>query len=161
MKTLIAYFTMGGRTKKTAEAIASALTNYEVSYFPVELTGKFIEKLKMLDKFENKDFSAIETELNALDAASYDLIIFGMPTYGNKPPQAFDEIVARMGNLSGKRVVVFNTARFTGGKALVYMKAKVEEAGAQVIDQSKFRKVFWIGIKNAIKFGKQISERQE
>ena len=159
MKTLIAYFTMGGRTKKTAEAIASALTNYEVSYFPVELTGKFIEKLKTLDKFEKKDFSAIENELNTLDAASYDLIIFGMPTYGNKPPQAFDEIVARMGNLSGKKAVVFNTARFTGGKARDYMKAKVEEAGAQVIDQSKFRKVFWIGVKNAIKFGKRINER--
>ncbi len=152
---------MGGRTKKTAEAIASALTNYEVSYFPVELTGKFIEKLKILDKFENKDFSSIETELNTLDAASYDLIIFGMPTYGNKPPQVFDEIVARMGNLSGKRAIVFNTARFTGGKALDYMKAKVEEAGAQIIDKSKFRKVLWIGVKNAIKFGKLINERQE
>ena len=161
MKTLIAYFTMGGRTKKTAEAIASALTNHEVSYFPVELTGKFIEKIKMLDKFENKDFSAIETELSILDAAGYDLIIFGMPTYGSKPPHAFDEIVARMGDLSGKRAVVFTTARFTGGKARDYMKAKVEEAGAQVIDQTKFRKLFWIGVKNAIKFGKQINERQE
>ena len=161
MKTLIAYYTMGGRTKKTAEAIASALTNYEVSYFPVELTGKFLKKLKILDKFENKDFSVIETELNSLNAASYDLIIIGMPTYGNKPPQVFDEIVARMGNLSGKRAIVFNTARFTGGKALDYMKAKVEDVGAKVIDQSKFRKVFWIGVKDAIKFGKRINERQE
>lgn len=161
MKTLITYFTMGGRTKKAAEAIASALTNYDVSYFPVELTGKFIEKLKILDKFEKNDFSAIETELNTLDVASYDLIIFGMPTYGSKPPKAFDEIVARMGNLSGKRAVVFTTARFSGGKARDYMKAKVEEAGAQVIDKTKFRKVFWLGVKNAIKFGKQINERQE
>ena len=161
MKALIAYFTMGGRTKKTAEAIASALTNYEVSYFPVEITGKFIEKIKMLDKFENNDFSAIETELNSLDSTSYDLFFFGMPTYGDKPPKAFDEIVSRMENLSVKRVVVFNTARFTGGKALDYMKAKVEDVGAKVIDQSKFRKVFWIGVKDAIKFGKRINERQE
>ncbi len=152
---------MGGRTKKTAEAIASALTNHEVSYFPVEITGKFIEKIKMLDKFENKDFSAIETELSTLDASSYDLIFFGMPTYGDKPPHAFDEIVVRMGNLSGKRAVVFNTARFTGKKALDYMKAKVEGAGAQVIDQSRFRKLFWIGTKNAIQFGKQINDNQE
>ena len=65
-----------------------------------------------------------------------------------------------MGNLSGKRVVVFNTARFSGGKALDYMKIKVEEAGAQVINQSKFRKVFWIGVKNAIKFGKKINISQ-
>jgi len=161
MKTLIAYFTMGGRTKKTAKAIASALTTHEVSYFPVELSGKFIEKIKMLDKFENKDFSAIETELNGLNAASYDLILFGMPTYGNFPPKAFDEILARMGNLSGKKAIVFNTARFTGGNALEYMKTKVEEAGVEVIDQRKFRKVLWIGTKKAIKFGKQINERQE
>ena len=161
MKTLIAYFTMGGRTKKTAEAIGSALTNYEVSYFPVELSGKLKEKIKMLDKFENKDFSAIETELNTLNATGYDLIMFGMPTYGNFPPKAFDEILSRMGNLNRKRAIVFNTARFTGTKALNYMKVKVEEAGAEVIDQFKFRKLFWIGTKNAIKFGKKINETHE
>ncbi len=45
----------------------SKISNYEVSYFPIELKGKFIEKIKMLDKFENKDFSAIEPELNSQD----------------------------------------------------------------------------------------------
>ncbi|MFX1569571.1 MAG: flavodoxin family protein [Promethearchaeota archaeon] len=161
MNTLIVYFTMGGRTKKTAEAIASALTNYEVDFFPVELSGKFIEKIKILDKFQNKDFSAIEKELNILDATTYDLIIFGMPTYGDFPPKAFDEIISRMGNLNGKKAIVFNTARFTGTKALKYMKVKVEEAGAEVIDQFKFRKLFWIGTKNAVNFGKQINETYE
>ncbi|MFX1364275.1 MAG: flavodoxin family protein [Promethearchaeota archaeon] len=161
MKSLIVYFTMGGRTKKTAEAIASSLSNYEVSYFPIELKGKFIEKIKKLDKFMNNDFSEIETELNTLSISEYDLILIGMPTYGNFPPKVFDEILVRMGYLSGKRVIVFNTARFTGGKALEYMKKKVEELGALVIDQAKFRKVFWIGVKNAIKFGKKINERKE
>ena len=161
MKTLIAYFTMGGRTKKTAEAIASALKNYEVSFFPVIISGKFKEKIKMLDKFENNDFSAIETELNSLDAKDYDIIMFGMPTYGDSPPKAFDEILTKIGKLNGKKVIVFNTARFTGTKALNYMKEKVEEAGAEVINQFKFRKLFWIGTKNAIKFGKQINETHE
>ncbi|MFX1500876.1 MAG: flavodoxin family protein [Promethearchaeota archaeon] len=161
MKSLIIYFTMGGRTKKTAEAIASSLSNYEVSYFPIELTGKFIEKIKKLDKFMNNDFSEIETELSTLNASEYELILIGMPTYGNFPPKVFDEILVRMENLSEKRVIVFNTARFTGGKALEYMKTKVEELGAHVIDQAKFRKVFWIGVKNAIKFGKEINERKE
>lgn len=149
---------MGGRTKKTAEAIASVLTNYEVDFFPIELTGKFVEKIKMLDKFENDDFSVIEPELNTIDALPYDLLIFGMPTYGDKPPKAFDEVIARIGDLSGKKAVVFNTARFTGGKALEYMKTKVEEKRVQLIDQFKFRKLFWIGTKNAIKFGKKINE---
>ncbi|MBY9004205.1 MAG: hypothetical protein KGD73_09565 [Candidatus Lokiarchaeota archaeon] len=159
MKALITYFTMGGRTKKTAEAIASVLKNYDISYFPMELKGKFIEKIKQLDKFENNDFSAIETGLDTLDAAIYDLIIIGMPTYGDKPPKTFDEIVKRMKNFNGKRVVVFNTARFTGKKSLDYMKTKVEEESAQVIDQARFRKLLWIGVKNAIKFGEQINEK--
>ncbi len=145
--------------KKTAEAIASALKNYDISYFPMVLKGKYIEKIKQLDKFENNDFSAIESGLDTLDAANYDLIIIGMPTYGNKPPKAFDEVIDRMKNFSGKRVFVFNTARFTGKKSLDYMKTKVEESGAQVIDQARFRKLLWIGVKNAIKFGEQINEK--
>lgn len=159
MKALITYFTMSGRTKKTAEAIASALKNYDISYFPMELKGKFIEKIKQLDQFENNDFSAIETGLDTLDAANYDLIIIGMPTYGDKPPKAFEEVIDRMKNFSGKRVIVFNTARFSGRKSLDYMKTKVEEKGTQVIDQARFRKVLWIGVKNAIKFGEQINEK--
>lgn len=151
---------MGGRTKKTGEAIGSALNTHEVSYFPVELTGKLTEKIKMLDKFENNDFSAIEADLKTLNAAGYDLIIIGMPTYGDKPPKAFDEILTRMGNLSGKKAVVFNTARFTGKKALEYMKIKVEEAGVEVINQRRFRKLFWIGEKDAIQFGNQINVRK-
>ena len=157
MKILIAYFTMGGRTKKTAEAIASELTNHKVSFFRVELLTKLPKKLKILEKFANNDFSAIEAELSTLNVTGYELIIIGMPTYGNQPPKAFDKILIKMGNLSGKKAVVFNTARFTGEEALEYMKTKVEEAGAIVIDQSRFKKLFWIGVKNAIEFGKRIN----
>ena len=46
MKVLIIYFTMSGRTKKTAKAIGSALKNHEMSYLKLELTGKFIEKME-------------------------------------------------------------------------------------------------------------------
>ena len=113
----------------------------------------------MLDKFENKDFSAIETELKTLDATGFELFIIGMPTYGDKPPKAFDEIIMRLGNLNGKKAVVFNTARFTGKKAIDYMKTKIEEAKAEVIDQRRFRKLFWIGTKDAFQFGNQIKER--
>lgn len=158
MKTLIVYYTMGGRTKKTAKAIASTLTNYEVTYFPVELTGKFIEKIKEFDKFENGDFSAIDDGLSTLDAADYDLIIFGMPTYGSKPPSTFNEIIKRMANLSGKKVIIFTTARFSGGKALEYMKEEIEAIGAQIIKQEKFRRLFYLGVRKSKKFGKEIND---
>ncbi|MHA1916120.1 MAG: flavodoxin family protein, partial [Promethearchaeota archaeon] len=109
---------MSGRTKKTAEAIGRALVNHDVSYLALELAGKFIEKIKKLDHFENNDFSAVEKELSTLDALNYDLVIIGMPTYGNFPPKVYSEIIKRIGNLDGKKIVVFNTARFSGGKCL-------------------------------------------
>ena len=159
MKSLIVYFTMGGRTKRMAKALADALTKYETTFFPIELTGRLIEKIKQLDKYEKNDFSAIENELNSLDAAEFDLIIIGMPTYGDKTPNAFIEILARMKNLKGKKAIVFSTARFSGGKARDYMKAKAEEAGAQVIDQTKFRRMFYLGTRMATKFGIKINEQ--
>jgi len=158
MKALITYFTMGGRTKKIAEAIANSLNNYEISYVPFEVTGKFKEKLKALEDFNKGDFTLLETELNRLDVVDYDIIIFGMPTHGRFPPKIFDEILARIGNLSGKRVIVFNTARITANKALNYMKAKIEEKGAHLIASSKFKGLFRLGVKNAIKFGTEINE---
>ena len=80
-----------------------------------------------------------------------------MPTYGAHPPKIFDEILDRMGNLSGKKTVVFTTARFSGGKAREYMNKKVQDARAQLIDQTKFRKLFWIREKQGNKFGKKIN----
>jgi len=158
MKALVVYYTMGGRTKKTARAIAGALTNYEVIYFPVELTGKFIERIKQFDRFEKGDFSTIEPGLSNLDAAEYDLIVFGMPTYGSNPPGTFNEIIKRMTNLNGKKVVIFTTARFSGKKALEYMKEKIEANEGQITFQANFRRLFYLGVRKSTKFGKEINE---
>jgi len=158
MKALVAYFTMRGRTKRAAKAIASSLTNYEVSFIPIECKGNFIEKIKMLDKYEKNDFSAVEEELKALDVAIYDLIVIGMPTYGNEPPNAFNEIMSRMGNLSDKKVATFTTARFSGKKALKYMNTKVEAAGGKISNTIKITRPFYLGRRKASKFGKEINE---
>ena len=158
MKALIIYYTMGGRTKKVANAIASALSNYEVSFNAFELKGKYFEKIKVMDKFEHGDFSDIENNLASLDARDYDLVIFGMPTYGNFPPKTFNEIVSRIKNLHGKRTGVFVTARFTGEKSLETMKTKVIEKGAQVVGSRKFRRFLWINKHDAMEFGRFLSE---
>ena len=156
MKALIVYYTMSGRTKKTAHAIASALMNYEVTFVPIELPGNFFQRIQVFDDFEKGNFSLIENELNSLDAANFDLIFFGMPTYGNKPPGTFHEIMKRMKNFSGKKVIIFTTARFTGKGTLEYMKEKIEAVGAQVINQHNFKRFFWIGKKKAIELAKEI-----
>ena len=129
MKALIVYYTMSGRTKKTAHAIASSLSKYEVTFVPIELPGNFFQRIQVFDDFEKGNFSLIEDELNSLDAISYELVFFGMPTYGNKPPGTFEEIMKRMKNFNGKKVVIFTTARFTGKGTLEYMKEKIEATG--------------------------------
>ncbi len=158
MKALIVYYSMGGRTKKTALAIASELSKYEVTFVGIKLPGNFFQRIQVFDDFEKGKFDLIEDELNSLDAASYDLVFFGMPTYGNKPPGTFEEIMKRMKNFKGKQVIIFTTARFTGKGTLEYMKERIEKEGAQVTNQYNFRRFFWLGKRNAIKFGKKINE---
>ena len=128
---------MTGRTKKISKAIASSLINHEVKFIPFELMGKLSERLKITEKFNNEDYSAIQDGLNSLIDVEYDILLIGMPTHGNFPPKAFDEILKKMGNLSGKKAVVFNTARITGNKALNYMESKVKESGAEIIDKKR------------------------
>ena len=158
MKALIVYYTMSGRTKKTAHAIASSLSKYELTFVPIELPGNFFQRIQVFDDFEKGNFSLIEDELNSLDAAKFDLVFFGMPTYGNKPPSTFEEIMKRTKGISGKKVVIFTTARFTGKGTLEYMKEKIEAAGAHVINQYNFKRFFWIGKKRAIEFGEEIND---
>ena len=56
-------------------------------------------------------------------------------------------------------IILFNTARFSGGKCLDYMKEQIKEIGGNVIDHFKFRKLFWIGTKKAIQFGKRVQSK--
>ncbi|MHA1724598.1 MAG: flavodoxin family protein [Promethearchaeota archaeon] len=158
MKALIIYFTMGGRTKKMAETIANALDQYEVSFVPFHVKGKFREKMKIIDKLMHDDFSMLEKELSSLNAAGQDLIVIGMPTYASNPPKVFNEIIKRLeSSIQGKKAAVFSTARITGGKARDYMKKKVEEAGGEVIGHINFRGIFTLGKNKALKFGKEIN----
>ncbi|MFX1456918.1 MAG: flavodoxin family protein [Promethearchaeota archaeon] len=159
MKILIIYFTMTGRTKKMAKAIGSSFTDHEVQYIPFELMVKMSERLKIIGRFDKGDFKDIENELNSLSNIEYDLLIIGMPTHGNFPPKAFVQILSKLENLSNKIVVVFNTARMTGGKSLDYMETKVKEMGAEVIDKRRFKSMAHLGKKDAVEFGVKISQK--
>jgi len=154
------FFTMGGRTKKMAEAIASKLSNYEVIFFPFELKGSFVGKIKLLDKFENGDYSFLEGDFSILDAEPYDLILIGMPTYGSEPPKTFYELTKRLNDLSGKRVVLFGTSRFRSGSHIQVMKEDIETKGGEVIEQRNFRGLLMLGSKKALEFGAIINALQ-
>ena len=160
MKTLIVYFTSLGRTKKTAEAIGGALSDHQVDYFGFELTGSFGMKVSIQTQHDKGDFSTIEKELSELEEKrlDYDLIIFGMPTYGNRPPSAFYEIVKRM-DIERKKVVIFDTCSINGIVTLDLLKKTVEEAGAIIVDQARFKGFFKPKLKQAFRFGKSINEK--
>ncbi|MDF1538460.1 MAG: hypothetical protein P1Q69_06120 [Candidatus Thorarchaeota archaeon] len=157
MKALVVYFTMGGRTKRMAEAIASKLSNYEVVFFPFETKGNFTGRIKELDKFENGDYSSIEQDFSILDAEPYDLILIGMPAYGSQPPKTFSTATERMNNLSGKRVALFGTSRFRRGSHVQFMKEHIEANGGEVIEQKNFRGLLMLGTKKALEFGTLIN----
>jgi flavodoxin len=88
------------------------------------------------------DYSEIEKDLCSLDIELLELIIIGMPTYGSFPTKTFDEIIRRMGDLCNKKVILFKTVRFSGGKARDYMASKVENSGGKFVEKLKCRKSF-------------------
>jgi flavodoxin len=79
MKTLVAYFTQTGNTKKVAEVI------YE------EIPGE--KDIKALDKLE--------------DLEGYDLIFYGFPIQAMSPAKDAGEFLAAKG--AGKKIVLFIT----------------------------------------------------
>ncbi len=158
MKALIIYFTSLGRTKKTAQAIGTAMTNYEVDYYPFILKGTFGMKVSIQTQHTKGDFSSIEQELSKLEKIeqNYDLIIFGMPTYGDNPPNAFYEILKRV-DIKEQKVAIFTTCSITGKKTLELMEKTVKDAGAIIVSQARFKGLFRPKLRQAHKFGQHIN----
>ena len=159
MKALIIYFTALGKTKKTAEAIGKSLANYQVDYFGFELSGIFGQKVSIITQLEKGDFSSLEEELSKLEQMNqdYDLFIFGMPTYGNKPPGVYKEIIERV-NIEGKPVAYFGTCAGNGWVTMDQVTATIREAGGNLIDKIRLQGFFKPKLKEAAKYGKSIND---
>lgn len=85
-KCLIVYFSQGGTTKKTGEAIAAG---FDTAGWQTELVN--------LNANPNPP----------IDFDSYDMIGVGAPTYFYKPPFNVSEYLEKIGNLKGKPFFVF------------------------------------------------------
>ena len=159
MKALIIYFSTLGKTKKTAKAIGQSLSNYEVDYFGFELTGIFGQKVGTIGQLEKGDFSSISEDLSKLGDMNqdYNLFIFGMPTYGNKPPGVYKEIIKRV-NIQGKPVAYFGTCAGNGWVTMDQVTTTIEEAGGNLIDKIRLRGFCKPKLKEAAKFGKSIND---
>lgn len=158
MKILIVYYTQTGRTKKIAEAIASSLKDHEVKFIRFELIGSFSERFKISGEIRTGNYFRIKEELISLKDASFDLLIIGMPTHGGPPPKVYEEIVDQLGDLNGKKAITFNTARITGSSTPDMMAAKLEDAGATIIEKKGFKGLFRLGTNKAVEFGNNINQ---
>jgi len=158
MKILIVYYTQTGRTKMIAKALASSLANHDIDFIPFEVIGSFSERFKKSGEIRSGNYSMIQDQLNSLNDVRFDLLLIGMPTHGGLPPKVYEEIVNRLGDLNGKKAITFNTARITARNTSHIMAAKLEEAGAKVIEKKRFKGFFRLGTRGAVEFGKKINK---
>lgn len=158
MRAVIVYFSMSGRTKKIAEILGKSLSNYNVDYVSLVLTGGFFTKIDKLDKFEHQNFTLVENELNTLEKQQADLFLIGMPTYGGIPPKIFEEILRRMPYLAGKKIVTFSTSWGSKEGAALPMKTRIAQLGGQIIESKNFQGFFHVNTSDAEKFGQKINE---
>ena len=66
--------------------------------------------------------------------------------------------MAKMKNISGKHVVLFETSLFYPGQMLDIMKTEVEARGGNVINQHNFKAFFRIKLIEQIQYGNKISD---
>lgn len=158
MKILIIYFSRTGRTKKVAEVIATELKDHNVDIEPITYTGegkyRFMEEDK---KLKAGDMSSFNFADKILEPKSYDLILFGVPTWGSTPTPIFEGYIQNC-NITEKEFVIFNTCRFLSGGCLKKMQKAIEEKGGKVLEKKTFKALFSIGEKKAKEFGKQINQ---
>ncbi|MDD1779365.1 MAG: hypothetical protein LUQ65_14455 [Candidatus Helarchaeota archaeon] len=158
MKALIIYFSLTGRTKLVAEAIAAELGKYEVK---VEAITYNKTQKEWMDDFKQTmagDLSNFQYNESIFDPSPYDLICIGVPTNGLRPAYIFDAYIQKARDFDGKRVVVFNTCRLIAGKTLGNMKREIEKKGGKVTDQKCFKGLFKLTDEKARKFGKILNQ---
>lgn len=160
MKAIIIYFSVSGRTKKVAQAIAAELGKYEVDIEAItseKNSVAIIDDKKIILAGDLSDFKYSEKILNV---TPYDLVCIGVPVWGMKPAFVFNAFIQKIEGLTGKKAVVFSTCRIYKGKSLTLMKSEIEKKGGTVVNQKSFRALFSMGEKKAREFGKILNQER-
>lgn len=158
MKALIIYFSLTGRTKMVAEAIAAELTKFEVKVEGITYRKDPKEWMNDYKQTMAGDLSNFQYNEIIFDPSPYDLICIGVPTNGLRPAYIFDAYIQKSKNFDGKRVVVFNTCRLIVGKTLGNMKREIEKKGGKVTKQKCFKGLFKLTDEKAREFGKILNQ---
>ena len=99
---------------------------------------------KVLEEQGHECTVASVAEADPSEVSQADLICIGSWTQGlfivlQHPTKASMQFISRLGDLSGKKAVVFCTYKLATGSLLPKMAAALEARGAQVVGQFKFR----------------------
>ncbi len=158
MKILIVFFSMSGRTRRVAQAIAAALRTAEVQIEEIKYNGTSATKLVKEQAVVMKgNLSHFTFKQEILDLAPYDRVFFGTPTYGGAPAPTFQGFLENCKNVTGKEWVLFATCRFMGGKNLSTMRGAIEQKGGKVVAQQMFKGFFKINLQKAQAFGQSLN----
>ena len=116
MKTLVAYFSASGVTKKAAEKLAAAA---EADLFEIEPVQTYTHAdLNWMDKksrstLEMNDRACRPAIVKAPDAAPYDVIFVGFPVWWYREPSIIDTFL-ESADFTGKTLVPFCTSGGSG-----------------------------------------------
>ncbi len=135
-KTLVAYFSASGRTKKTAEKVAAAAKAdiYEikpaVAYTKADLNW-MDKKSRSSVEMGNKSFRP-EMVNDNLDLAQYDTILLGFPIWWYVAPTIINSFLESY-DFSGKKIVLFATSGSSGfGNTAAELKPSAP--GAEIVE---------------------------
>lgn len=112
-KTLVAYFSATGTTKKVAEMIAKEHDadlleiQPETAYTEADLNWKDQQSRSTMEMADENSRPAIKEP--ALDAAAYDTIYIGFPVWWNVAPRVVNTYLERY-DLTGKTLIPFVTS---------------------------------------------------
>ena len=126
MKTLVAYFSASGVTKRAAQALAQAAgadlyeIKPEVPYTKADLN--WMDK-KSRSTLEMQDKSSRPAIIKGdLDVSGYDKILLGFPIWWYIAPTIINTFLESY-DFSGKKIVLFATSGGSGfGKAVQYLQ---------------------------------------
>ncbi len=131
MKSLVAYYSLTGKTKLVAQAIAETLdaTLLEITEtkprrpgFAIYLTGGFAALTNRGSEISPSD----------IDLKQYDTIFLGCPVWSFRPAPAINSFIYQT-DFEGRRVVPFVTMGGSDArKALDNMTAKIERRNGKV-----------------------------
>lgn len=139
-KTLIAYFSATGTTKKIANNLAQATSGDlfeikpQVAYSSEDLNWNNKKSRSSVEM--NDDFSRPEIAKVVKNIDNYDTVFIGFPIWWYIPPRIIQTFIEKH-NLSGKKIITFATSGGSGIKGSIDFLKKMY-SDLDIVEGKKF-----------------------